>query len=125
MLGNILFGALGLLLFVVFKPGHAWFWFLSGWVFMTVNFEVLKRICLMLAPLFVAQEAVENPKKQVSKISPIVYMLVLVKISMWGILLAFLAWNTKIESVPFGVGILTILFSAIILGLKESIYART
>lgn len=112
---NILFGVLGATVFGLMRHDASWEWFVGGWGFMMISFDLLKRIFSMLFEL---------QKNQVRKISPIVYMFILVKISMLGLLLAFLTLVSKVMVVPFVVGILTIVFSGLILGIREAIYAR-
>jgi hypothetical protein len=94
-------------------------WFCVGWGFMFFNFELLKKIFLIIFEIF------KKDKKEVIKISPFVYILLLTKILIWGILFLYLAKTTNIREIPLVIGILTILFSSLVLGIKELLYART
>lgn len=91
--------------------------FFAGWIVAAVNFELLRRIGILLIAL--AREGAINP---------LLYGLLVGKFAFWGMLIALLSLTTWIQGVPFMVGTATLLFSSVGLGVslifKEFGYAR-
>ncbi len=109
------YGVAGAALMLQFAASGAWVSFLAGWTVSFVNFELLKRIGLVLGPLLSAG----------GKVSPMIYVLAFAKILFWGLVLAFLVLTTNVHAIPFSLGVLAVLFASLGLGIKEAIYART
>lgn len=109
------YGALGVLIMLQFAASGAWLSFLAGWTVSFVNFELLKRIGLVLGPLLSSG----------GKVSRMIYVLAFAKILFWGLVLAFLVLTTNVQGIPFSLGVLAVLFAGLGLGIREAIYART
>ncbi|MBI3556295.1 MAG: hypothetical protein HY074_08535 [Deltaproteobacteria bacterium] len=110
---NLLYGAVGLVLFTHFSGHGAWKSFLAGWLMMVVNLELLKKIG---SALFVVYEG--------GNLQPIFYLFLLGKFLFWGAVLAMLLTATWIQGIPFAFGTVTLLVACGSLGMKELIYAQ-
>ncbi|MBI2605586.1 MAG: hypothetical protein HYW49_05830 [Deltaproteobacteria bacterium] len=111
----VAYGAVGAALMLQFAASWAWASFLAGWTVSFVNFELLKRIGLVLGPLLTTG----------GRVSRMIYVLAVAKFLFLGLVLAFLVLTTHVQGIPFSLGVLAVLFAGLGLGIKEAIYART
>ena len=120
---NLSFGITGLVVMVQFASKSAWLSFFAGWLVSVVNFELIKKIGFKLAPLYSTQ-AKESPVK----LSQMLWVFLGMKILFWGCAIAFLVFSTTVRGIPFGIGMLSLLISSVLLVIRDGIrdvkYAR-
>lgn len=113
---NLAFGIIGIIFMIQFGDQNAWISFFYGWLVTVINFELIKRIGMLLVPLY-AQTPPTNGES--TKISPMLWVLLTFKFLFWGSVIALMVFSTKIQGIPFGAGLLSVLISAICLAIKD------
>lgn len=124
---NVAFGLIGILFMFQFGGQGAWLSFFYGWLVTVINFELIKRIGMLLVPLYAQNtsqtettNAIENVgNSESTKISPMFWVLLTMKFLFWGSVIALMVFSTKIQGIPFGAGLLSVLISAICLAIKD------
>lgn len=105
---NILYGSIGVLLIVQLGANGAWKSFAAGWLIAVVNLELLKRIGRNLLALFESE----------TKLPVIFYVVIVMKFSFWALILALFSTAQWLQGIPFVLGMLTLIVSAVGLGLS-------
>ncbi len=121
---NLAFGFLGTLFMFQFGGHNAWLSFFYGWLVTVINFELIKRIGMLMIPLYAqntnsVQTSSNDSNNSETKVSPMLWVLLAMKFLFWGSVIALLVFSTKIQGIPFGAGLLSVLFSAICLAIKD------
>ncbi|MEW6058001.1 MAG: hypothetical protein AB1540_15450 [Bdellovibrionota bacterium] len=111
---NLAYGVVGILVFASLSTSEGWKSFLAGWAVSIVNLELIKRLTYVMISVFKGE-----------KLNPIFYGMLVGKFAFWGGVIAVLSMTAWIQGVPFLVGLITIVFAGLGLGIKELVYART
>lgn len=111
---DVLYGLVGLVVITQFSVGEAWKSFALGWVIAEVNFELLKRIVMLLFALVKGEQQATGA----------LYGLLLAKFCVWALLFLIISTVDWLQAVPFVLGITTLVIAGLGLGIKEIVYAR-
>ena len=105
--GFLIYGIIGLALYLYFYKNHfaTTGYFIFGWAFSYINFELQKRGFKYLFAFLGAAE--------VSRAPSAIYMILFLKLTFLGIVIAFLVFSNNVLLAPFLVGMASLLFAVL------------